>query len=340
MPARPPKAWFRRAVLAIRRNRTITDPEALAAWMWYHGMKETTKAEILRAERSRKRKGKRFFVGGDEIHIDVHSHNAKMGKTMAGKRKHKRRKASTALKKQINALRRKVRKAAKRAGVKPFYFTGKKARAGRSGGRGHSLSQGGFMQGKRKRRPRRRTRHSGLSGFEGRRRRGRRRRGLLMGAGRSGGPVRAITQGIVPVLVAVAGAGASAFALGKLPAKINPMLRASIPLVGGLLITGMIRNRLAESFGLGVATIGGYTLLRQAAPTMLPALSGSDEVVDAATLGLGAEVQALGYERTAGQDEEDVYAGAEVDALGQDDDEQGIEGEDENVYAGAEVEAL
>jgi hypothetical protein len=58
MPTRPPKKWFYAAVRSIGRHRPgVDDPEALAAWIWHHGATETTKREILRAERAWKRAG-------------------------------------------------------------------------------------------------------------------------------------------------------------------------------------------------------------------------------------------------------------------------------------------
>jgi hypothetical protein len=51
MPRRPPRKWFYRVVAKIRKYRPqIKSPEAVAGWLWYHGMKAATKAQILKAE--------------------------------------------------------------------------------------------------------------------------------------------------------------------------------------------------------------------------------------------------------------------------------------------------
>lgn len=52
MPRRPPKKWFYEAVEALRRKPDITDPEAVAAWQWYHGLDRQQKQTILKEEES------------------------------------------------------------------------------------------------------------------------------------------------------------------------------------------------------------------------------------------------------------------------------------------------
>jgi len=50
MPERPPKEWFYSVVKKIERERPeVTDPKALAGWLWYHWMKPKTKKAILNA---------------------------------------------------------------------------------------------------------------------------------------------------------------------------------------------------------------------------------------------------------------------------------------------------
>lgn len=47
---RPPKKWFNKAIRAIKKYRPkVKSPRKLAGWIWYHGMKKTTKASILAA---------------------------------------------------------------------------------------------------------------------------------------------------------------------------------------------------------------------------------------------------------------------------------------------------
>ena len=50
MPRRPPKKWFYRTVAAIRKDRQVDDPEAVASWVWYHHARKGTKARILKRE--------------------------------------------------------------------------------------------------------------------------------------------------------------------------------------------------------------------------------------------------------------------------------------------------
>lgn len=51
MPRRPPKEWFYKAVAAISRRPEIDDPEAVAAWQWYHGLDKEQRKKILSKER-------------------------------------------------------------------------------------------------------------------------------------------------------------------------------------------------------------------------------------------------------------------------------------------------
>jgi len=51
MPRRPPKEWFYYVVGELEKVKGITDPKAVAGWLWYHWMKPETKKAILRGER-------------------------------------------------------------------------------------------------------------------------------------------------------------------------------------------------------------------------------------------------------------------------------------------------
>lgn len=53
MPRKPPSAWFNRFVSGIAKRRQITDPEAFAGWVWYHGMTPGKRREILAQENPR-----------------------------------------------------------------------------------------------------------------------------------------------------------------------------------------------------------------------------------------------------------------------------------------------
>jgi hypothetical protein len=139
-----------------------------------------------------------------------------------------------------------------------------------------------------------------------------------------------IKRNMMPVALGIAGAAGAGFALSRLPATMNPMLRASIPLAGGLGLAAFVKNPMAQAIGLGAAIIGGYTLARQALPNIVPSLAGVDETVDAALVGLG-DVQQLGMN-------DDVLG--EVESLA--DDMEGaddLEG-DEDALGADQVEAL
>ncbi len=51
MPKRPPKSWFRRAVSAIRRSGSASDPERVAGAAWYHKLTPWRKRQIIEEER-------------------------------------------------------------------------------------------------------------------------------------------------------------------------------------------------------------------------------------------------------------------------------------------------
>ena len=50
MPKRPPKEWFYYVVGELEKRPEVTDPKALAGWLWYHWAKPETKRAILRGE--------------------------------------------------------------------------------------------------------------------------------------------------------------------------------------------------------------------------------------------------------------------------------------------------
>lgn len=51
MPERPPKEWFYYVVGELKKVKGVTDPKAVAGWLWHHGMKPETKRAILKGER-------------------------------------------------------------------------------------------------------------------------------------------------------------------------------------------------------------------------------------------------------------------------------------------------
>jgi hypothetical protein len=261
---------------------------------------------------------KPFTVGGEEIHIDINSHNAKnKGRTVAGTKRKvskktldnlKRGRAALAAKRKIRPIEKKrvrltrlkksdreqVRKIIK---AKSLYGATRKVR------RARSLSQEGVIVAKRKRarKSAKRRRVHGVAGFEGRARkrrhrihglagtrRRRRHSGRLMGGLNIGG----IKKQVLPIALGIAGAGVAAFALSKLPEKMNPMVKAGIPLGAGILASVMVRNPMIGAAGMGMAIIGGYALARQALPTFVPALSGVEDTVHASMIGMG-DIQSL-----------------------------------------------
>jgi len=50
MPRRPPKEWFYYVVSELEKVKGVTDPKAVAGWLWHHGMKPETKKKILKGE--------------------------------------------------------------------------------------------------------------------------------------------------------------------------------------------------------------------------------------------------------------------------------------------------
>ena len=260
---------------------------------------------------------KSFTLGGEDIHIDINSHNAKgKGKTMAGRKRKVSKKVLAILKrgraklagirkirpvgkKRVRLTRLKVadREAVRRTiKEKSLYGTSRKVRAVRP------LSTEGAIVATRKRTRRtRRARVHGM-GLEGRahRKHSRRLHGAprrrrhsrhLMGGLNIGG----VKKQVLPLALGIVGAGAAAFALSKLPEKMNPMLKASIPLAAGVGASLVMKNPMISAIGMGAAIIGGYALARQALPNVVPTLSGVEHTVNAANIPLGevADLDAL-----------------------------------------------
>jgi len=253
---------------------------------------------------------KKFTLGGETIHIDIDSHNAKgKGRTMAGRKRKVSKKVLAILRRgraKLAGLRKKrpvgktrVRltrlKRADREQVrrtikeKSLYGASRGVRSARP-----LSTEGAIVARKsRTRRTAKRRRVHGFEGFEGRGKRRhhrmhggarrRRRSGRLMG----GLNVSGIKRQVMPIALGIAGAAAAAFALEKLPKTMNPMLKAGIPLGAGILSAVMLKNPMIASVGLGAAIIGGYALARQALPTMVPALSGVEDTVSASGMPMG-----------------------------------------------------
>lgn len=107
--------------------------------------------------------------------------------------------------------------------------------------------------------------------------------------------------------VAVGGALLSSIIANKLPATVNPKLKASAPILIGLLL-GMTKfarnNAMVKGASEGMIIAGGLSLVRQLFPTA-PLLAGENEVGLLDNAYMGHPVQ-LGYESTGTQPLENV----------------------------------
>jgi hypothetical protein len=163
---------------------------------------------------------------------------------------------------QLNQLRNKGRRLAKKAGKKPFFFTGKQRNQ-------LILSEGEFMA---KRRSRKRSRKA--YGFEGRRARrsSRKRRGVFMG-GMGGGGMKGITKTLMQGAVGAAGAVGSAYLSNMIP-QVPAKLKPAIPLAVAILLLTMGKKiPMSQALAFGAAVSGVLGFAKQFIPNM-PALAG------------------------------------------------------------------
>jgi hypothetical protein len=190
--------------------------------------------------------------------------------------------------KALNILRNRGRRIAKSAGIKPFFFTGKKPQL--------VVSEGDFMA-KRRTSKRRKAR---ISGFDGQKRRsyrrtyhgGRRRsrRGVLMGGIGNNIP-KLLTQGAA----GAAGAIASAFIASRIPG-VPPKFKPAIPFAVAIaLMTAGKKVPMAPALAFGCAVAGAMGFVKQFAPS-IPLLAGVESAPE-----LSAEdVELLGAPQTFG----------------------------------------
>jgi hypothetical protein len=197
------------------------------------------------------------------------------------KKKARFKKGSAAAKRFMASIRPKSRKAGKRKARKAVHHYGilktkktKKRKPSFSGGinRKHStiiLSEGSFMK-----KPKSRKRHaySGKSRKYSRSRRS--RRGLLMGGFGGGNPMKQITGLVTEGAIGAAGALGTSFLVSKLPATINPKLKAGIPILVAIGLV-MLGKKIPQSKALafGAAMSGIMALTKQFVPA-LPMLAG------------------------------------------------------------------
>ena len=281
MPRRPPKKWFYESVRAVKKyNPDVDDPAALVAWVWYHHARPGTKNRILQKE---------------EISRYVKHYKKEGVNTMAKRRKKKwtasarkafarRMKAARAAKHspKRKITRRKVKRAARvvRRAVSKLRRITRTLTKGKSMARRRKHARRGF------RRIRGFEGFSGFDGFEGRKRRrhrsrraqiiikGRRRhrrRGLLMG-GTAGTLVQRIGGNAMNTAVGVAGAVGGAYLSNMIPVADN-RIKAGLAALAGITLASSVRMPALRHAGIGLAIMGGLSLVRQMAPT-LPLLTG------------------------------------------------------------------
>jgi hypothetical protein len=222
----------------------------------------------------------------------------------------------------------------------------------------HKKGRKGKMDGKRKRR--RSRRYSGAAGFEGgrrrkarrmiiiggqsgieggRRRRHRRMRGIdgLLGQMGPAGMIRSITANLGNTAIAVAGGIGGSMAAAKfLPATMDTKIKSAIPLVVGLVLSGM-RAPIIRHAGMGMAILGGVSLAKQFLPATLPVLAGAEDTNllpagdTARLLGVNDDVFAQGEEIEGEEIEgaaDDIFASGEVmELVGEEIEGEEIEGE-------------
>lgn len=296
---------------------------------------------------------KSFTIGGEDIHIDINSHNAKgKGKNvMAGKKRKVSKKTLAALKRGRAKLAkmRKIRPIGKKRvrltrlnpsdrerirqeiREKTLYGASREVRSARP------LSKEGATVAKHKRTRRKSSRVHGLEGRKHKRHsakrlhgahRRRRHSGRLMGGLNIGG----IKKQVVPLAAGIAGAAVAAVVLKKLPEKMNPMVKAGVPLAAGIASSLIVKNPMIAALGMGMSIIGGYALARQALPNFVPELSGVEDTVHAAQFPLGeianledlrGEVRQLGSSMDLGDIDGDDLSGYDGDDLSGD-----MEGDD------------
>jgi hypothetical protein len=146
----------------------------------------------------------------------------------------------------------------------------------------------------RKMRHHRKRRHSGRHGVKGHKDAAviyMGRRSVSRRAG--GGGKRDMTATITATALGVLGALVGSIGTAKFaPASMNPKIRAALPLGAGLLLATMMRNRMIQAAGAGMAIAGGLAIVKLMAPT-LPALAGVDDMDSSGSLlGTADELEA------------------------------------------------
>lgn len=239
---RPPKKWFYHSIRAVKKyNRSIKNPEALVAWIWYHHTKPATKREILKKA---------------EIAEYLKAYN-KSNMKKAPKRKAKRRVKVAVIRKHTKANHKKKRIHIKAKKVRVSGMARKKRHHkrlhGLEGRRSMSRRQVIIMGGRRHRR------HS--------------RRGLLMGGD---GIMQRMGNNALNVAAGVAGGVGGAFVSNLIPAPAK--IKALLPVIGGIALASATRIPAIKFAGIGLSIIGGLSLVKQFMPGV-PVLAGESVIL-------------------------------------------------------------
>lgn len=227
---RPPKKWFYKAVSEFSKDRNVSDPSALAAWMWYYGMNDETRKEVINNNKGfsmaglPKKYAKYGFKTGWKMYRNAHKKrkttspkNIIKGETVAGKKRSRKRRSRRMSGENVN-----------------FMGARRKRRSRRMGG------QEQVYYGRRKRR-------------------GRRMGGELMGA--KGLSVKGATAAASGAALALAGGIGGRIVKNVIPVA-DLRIKAAIPVAIGLLLSMMAKKSKAMSMlGLGMAAFGGSELL-------------------------------------------------------------------------------
>lgn len=211
---------------------------------------------------------------------------------MAKRKRHGKRRASPA---QLRALAKgRAKMATKRArfvGGNPGRGKRKATHYKHAAPRTEVVVMGGKMGGKK-----RRKRHG----------RGRYMGGLLP----VGGKGRDMINRARDVSIGVAGAVGGAMLTKYIPVA-DLRIKAAIPLIGGIVLSSMVANRMIQSAGAGLAIAGGLALVKAFAPNVA-VLAGEGEADPLASL---TEDQRLALlENLSGEDDDDTEGEDDDDA--------------------------
>jgi hypothetical protein len=193
------------------------------------------------------------------------------------KKAHKKKAAKKVVaKKKKVAKRSRVRRSAVRKSSKGATMARRK-RARKTGAKRHSRSMkhimvlDGGMEGRRTHKRSRRRSSAALMGFD----------------------TKALTGNAVQALLAVGGGLAGLYAGKMIPASVNPKIKAALPLLAGIGLTGFMKNRMLQSLGMGLAVVGGLALAQKMIPG-LPGMSGDGATEDEIRAMLGGAGAPMG----------------------------------------------